>query len=332
MLAELRPSLTAQNITFTSTTPSPAVVGATYALSASGGGSGNPVTFGTQTPAVCTVAGSTATLVQEGTCTIAANQVGSGLYSAAPEVTHSFTVAAANTAPVANAGGPYAGNEGTAVTFDGTASTDPENNAASYDWSFGDGATFSATGAAVKPTHAYADNGTYTVTLKVTDAGGLTSTATSTAVIGNLPPAATFAAPAATGLENTKVIVALTGVSDPGSAHVLQYAFDCGDGKGYGALTATNNRPCVPADNGALAVKAKVQDDDGGVTEYTGVVNVTNVGPTATFNYPGKTVPEGSHFMIALTKPVDAPETYRRSCISSTASRLSFSSRRNWTA
>ena len=229
--AELRPSLTAQNITFTSTTPSPAVVGATYALSASGGGSGNPVTFGTQTPAVCTVAGSTATLVQEGTCTIAANQVGSGLYSAAPEVTHSFTVAAANTAPVANAGGPYAGNEGTAVTFDGTASTDPENNAASYDWSFGDGATFSATGAAVKPTHAYADNGTYTVTLKVTDAGGLTSTATSTAVIGNLPPAATFAAPA-TGLENTKVIVALTGVSDPGSADVLQYAFDCGDGKG----------------------------------------------------------------------------------------------------
>jgi YVTN family beta-propeller protein len=208
---------------------------------------------------------------------------------------------AINRVPAADPAGPYAGGEGVALTFDGSASSDPDGDELTYSWDFGDGAT--ATGAS--PAHAYADNGTYTVTLKVTDAGGLTSTATSTAVIGNLPPAATFVAPA-TGLENTKVIVALTEVSDPGSADVVQYAFDCGDGKGYGALTATNNRPCVPADNGALAVKGKVQDDDGGWTEYMGSIVVANVAPTATFTYPTKRVPEGSSFSMALTKPVDA--------------------------
>ncbi|WP_410508920.1 S8 family serine peptidase [Methanosarcina hadiensis] len=70
-----------------------------------------------------------------------------------------------NNPPVAEAGGPYTGTTGTAVTFDGSASYDSDGSIASYNWDFGDGSTGS--GATTK--HIYLATGTYTVTLKVTD-------------------------------------------------------------------------------------------------------------------------------------------------------------------
>src|SRR5437773_5648814 len=85
-----------------------------------------------------------------------------------------------NHPPTALPGGPYTGTEGTAVSFDGSGSSDPDGDALTYAWSFGDGAT----GSGARPTHAFADNGTYTVTLTVTDARGAAGApATTTATI-----------------------------------------------------------------------------------------------------------------------------------------------------
>jgi len=53
---------------------------------------GLPVSFSSLTPSVCTVSGSTVTLVSGGPCTIQANQAGNADYSAAPSVNQSFTV------------------------------------------------------------------------------------------------------------------------------------------------------------------------------------------------------------------------------------------------
>ncbi len=66
----------------------------TFALNASGGGSGNPVIFASGSPAVCTVAGSTATIVTIGTCILTANQAGNSLYTAAPQVSANVTISA----------------------------------------------------------------------------------------------------------------------------------------------------------------------------------------------------------------------------------------------
>lgn len=65
---------------------------APFTVSATGGASGNPVTFASQTPAVCTVAGNTVTLVTTGTCTVRASQAGNANYNAAADVDQSFTV------------------------------------------------------------------------------------------------------------------------------------------------------------------------------------------------------------------------------------------------
>ena len=67
-------------------------VGGTGILTATGGGSGNPVVFTSVTPSVCTVNGSTVTGVTVGTCTIAADQAGNANYNAAPQAVLTFTV------------------------------------------------------------------------------------------------------------------------------------------------------------------------------------------------------------------------------------------------
>jgi YVTN family beta-propeller protein len=57
-----------------------------------------------------------------------------------------------------------------ATTFDGSGSSDTDGTVARYDWDFGDGETLEDGGPA--PTHLYAEPGTYTVTLTVTDDEG----------------------------------------------------------------------------------------------------------------------------------------------------------------
>ncbi len=94
-----------------------------------------------------------------------------------------------NAPPVADPNGPYEGTVGVAVEFDGSASFDLDGSIVAYDWAFGDGTT----GAGATPSHAYAATGAKTVTLTVTDDGGLTDTATTTATITltpNTPPVA----------------------------------------------------------------------------------------------------------------------------------------------
>ncbi len=88
-----------QAITFTSSAPSAATVGgATYDVTAKGGGSGNSVSLAidSSSGSVCSISGSTVSFIGAGTCTIDANQAGNANYSAAPQVQQSFAVLAAS--------------------------------------------------------------------------------------------------------------------------------------------------------------------------------------------------------------------------------------------
>ena len=94
--------------------------------------------------------------------------------------TTSITVRNVNRAPIADAGGPYNGAPGAAISFNGSHSSDPDGDALTYAWAFGDGDT----GSGATPLHTYTSTAgsPYTVTLTVSD-GALTGTATTTAII-----------------------------------------------------------------------------------------------------------------------------------------------------
>ncbi|MBS4097677.1 MAG: hypothetical protein KGZ83_12670 [Sulfuricella sp.] len=71
-------------------------VGATASLTASGGDSGNAVTFSSLTPDICTVSGNQVSAVAAGSCTVAADQAGNDSFAAAAQATQTLTVSAAD--------------------------------------------------------------------------------------------------------------------------------------------------------------------------------------------------------------------------------------------
>jgi subtilisin len=83
-----------------------------------------------------------------------------------------------NAAPVAVFEAPSGCAVGSDCTFDGTASSDPDDDTITFRWDFGDGST----GSGREPSHAYGVGGEYTVTLKVDD-GSLTDSTSATVVV-----------------------------------------------------------------------------------------------------------------------------------------------------
>lgn len=93
----------------------------------------------------------------------------------------------ANVAPTARIAAPVV--DGRTVRLDGSGSTDADGTVTTWHWSFGDGG--SADG--VLASRTYAVDGTYPVTLTVSDDDGATATATTTVTVSAPPPATELA-------------------------------------------------------------------------------------------------------------------------------------------
>ena len=87
--------------------------------------------------------------------------------------------------PVADANGPYSAELGNSIMFDGSGSSDPDGDALTFDWNFGDG-NF---GIDAFPEHTYLSVGTFQVCLTVDDGNGEEDTACTTAeIVDTTPP------------------------------------------------------------------------------------------------------------------------------------------------
>ena len=134
----------------------------------------NPLTFSGSGPPFMTV---TTTSPTTGAIHLAPGFADAGTYTASVNASNGtfttsslFHITVVNVCrpPAADAGGPYAGAAGSPVALNGAGSADPDGDALTYAWSFGDGTT----GSGVAPTHVYALSGTYTVSLEVSDGCG----------------------------------------------------------------------------------------------------------------------------------------------------------------
>ncbi len=88
-----------QSIIFSSAAPVNPTVGSSYVISATGGGSGNPVTFsldGTSNASACAVVNSVVAFTGTGLCVVDANQAGDSDYAAAPPAVEEFSVVASS--------------------------------------------------------------------------------------------------------------------------------------------------------------------------------------------------------------------------------------------
>ena len=178
-------------------------------------------------------------------------------------------------APVAATDGPYVGIEGSPVTLSAAGSvSDPDGDALTYAWSFGDGAE--GTGAA--PAHVYADNGNYQVTVIVTDPYGAADTATTTVTVMNVAP--TVAAFAGGSLLQGETYAAAGSFGDPG-ADSWTATVDYGDGSGAQPLALSGNGFALShlyTAAGTFTVTVRVTDDDGAEGVRTATVTVRHAG------------------------------------------------------
>jgi PKD repeat protein len=183
-----------------------------------------------------------------------------------------FAIANPNRLPVVDAGGPYAAPRGLPITFDASRTSDPDGDALSFRWDFGDGQF----GAGVKTSHAYTTLQNYTIKLTVRDPRGGEATTTTTANIYNQAPIAHLAGPATGTVEDTVRFDASASMDADGDP--LTYLWKFGDSSPN--FTGGPQVSHVYSEVGSYRVVLRVQDNFGGQDEDTiGVAIRINLAP-----------------------------------------------------
>jgi len=227
--------------------------------------------------------------------------------------------AAANTPPLVVGALDQNTNEGSLLNLSALNGAPPlglfidldlgDTHTAAVDW--GDGSAvenptifaFMGSGA-LGATHTYADQGTYTVTIVVTDNNGGTDSDTFQVFVSGVAPTGTFGNSGPV-TEGSSASVSFSNQFDPSSVDTaagFRYAydldndgtFDIGDGTYGGSGTnASQNVAAGLLTNGPgdYTIKGRIIDKDGQFTDYTTVIHVDNSPPTLT-NIVGDTINE----------------------------------------
>lgn len=169
---------------------------------------------------------------------------------------------------------------GSAVTFDGSAST-PGNGASSittYSWTFGDGS--SGTGKTVS--HTYNTAGTFQATLTVTNDRGLSATTPPQSIPVGSPtaPTAAFVFSPTQPVVNQIVFFNASTSTSANGHNITQFNWNFGDGTSGNGLTTSH----AYAAQGVYVVTLSILDDTGQRATASGTVTVGGPNPIAVLN------------------------------------------------
>ncbi|HEC76152.1 MAG TPA: PKD domain-containing protein, partial [Thermoplasmatales archaeon] len=180
--------------------------------------------------------------------------------------------------PTADTGGPYYGNPGYPVSFDGGNSHDNDENGQSivrYDWKFFDGDTWH-NDIGPMPTYTYMNVGNYTVTLRVWDDEGNNDTDATRVYINYLPhpPTANAGGPYHVMEDDVLILNAsLSHDNDENGSRIVRYDWKFFDGDVWHNDNGSNPS-YVYSDPGEYTVTVRVHDDEGITDEDTATVTV----------------------------------------------------------
>ena len=174
-----------------------------------------------------------------------------------------------NTPPTANAGGPYSGNEGSAIAMSGATATDPDGDSLTYTWSVDDTTRCSFDDAsALIPNLTCSDNGNYTATLSVSDGVNPAVTSEASVTVNDVAPTLGAISMDADLVSVNFAITARATFTDPGALDTHTATWIWGDGTSAGTVTESAGSGSVSDSHiysvaGVYAIDLTVTDKDG---------------------------------------------------------------------
>ncbi|MDZ7336073.1 MAG: PKD domain-containing protein [candidate division KSB1 bacterium] len=209
-----------------------------------------------------------------------------------------------NQSPIANAGGPYVGNEGDQIQFSASQSYDPDGMIVKYEWDWQNDGSYDTTTTSSICRYVYEDDFSGQAKLRVTDNGGKSATSLATVTIHNVSPKANAGGPYQ-GMPRETVILKGS-ATDPGKRDILTYEWDL-DADGIFEIIGQTVPVSYPKGGIYLAV-LKVTDDDKGYGLDTAKVQIISQPPVVS-PIPSQTVAEGTPFQkIRLDDYVTDPD------------------------
>jgi YD repeat-containing protein len=190
---------------------------------------------------------------------------------------------------------PSPAPSGGQVTFDGSASGDPDGTIVKYEWDLdGNGSFETSTGTSPVATASYPSARSLEPRLRVTDNAGNQSTTTRSLIVQNRPPAATFAVEPATPNTGETVTYNAGGSTDPDGT-IARYEWDLDGNGSYETSTGANP---VATTTFAAAVKSqtvglRVTDNEGASATTSKTFAVASRPPVASFTVSASPIQSG---------------------------------------
>lgn len=232
---------------------------------------------------------------------------------------------AANTPPTVDAGGPYTGDEGSAVSLDGTV-TDPDaGDTLTTTWTYAPGSGVDAgatcsfgSASAVDTTVTCTDDGAYTLTLTANDGVNSDVVDTASLTLANVDPTVDITAPADAAIFGVGRTVSLSAeIDDAGANDTHTCSINWGDGTTEAGTVASGTCTGDHAYSavGVYTITVTVTDDDAGdgtdeimvvvsdrTTKVTGGGFIVD-GGRASFGFVAKENAAGLHGQIQIRAP-----------------------------
>ncbi|MCK5261717.1 MAG: PKD domain-containing protein [Thermoplasmatales archaeon] len=167
---------------------------------------------------------------------------------------------------------PMSGPQPLTVSFTGSG-VDSDGSIVSYEWDFGDGGTSTLQ----NPSHTFTSEGTYNVTLTITDNDGLTDLESIMIIVvtPNYPPTASASASKTSG--EVPLTVYFNGIGTDPDGTIVSYHWDFGDG----STSNIQNTSHTFDTSGTFTVTLTIQDNKGaaGIDTLTISVNAPPLKP-----------------------------------------------------